>query len=136
MDSFKWDGTDMAEYGLHVIERPHQYLPRPKVHVYDLSGADGAVTQGTYWEPLYLDMKCAVVADDPDELEENLLAIAGALFSTQEGEKELILSWRPGMTYRARLLSEMKTEPMINGALFDLRFIVPQPNIPEEGSGS
>ena len=132
MDSFTWDGINMADYGLQVIERPHQYLPRPKVIIHDLAGATGAVTQGAYWEPLYLDMKCAVVCDDPDTLEANLLAIAGALYSTQKGEKSLVLSWRPGITYTARLLSEMKTEPMLNGALFDLRFIVPQPDIPEE----
>lgn len=127
--SIRYNSTDLggSDYNLLVVSRDHPYLPQPILHVEQLAGADGAAVQGTNWGPRHFNFTCMVAAANAAQRETRVTNIASILSVAQEGEKALVLGWKPALQWAVRLTTELRVDIMMTGAEFELGFMAPNP---------
>lgn len=147
-NSFTLNGVDYggANYGV-IVTDVEEETPELKVHVAELSGANGAVTQGEYVGARYLTLRCLVVANyalinpDPGEGEPLVEDLTDARLLQQANiETALRNAHTAGETtfYLDRDSTDTKTVRPINlprykirsphAAEFELRVIQPNPD--------
>ena len=125
--SFSWDSIDFGgvNFNVHVSEPSWPGLPAPRNYRMKLAAASGSVSQGSTWDDLWIDMVCWIAAIDANARSVYVDNVETALMTTVEGEKPLVLGWRPNMEYSARLDSPFAGMLAITGMHFPLRFWVP-----------
>ena len=129
--SFTFNGQSFAANGYNVrvmnrrLKGSVPDLAQPRVNIQQLSGANGAVTQGATKEPIMIMLECVTAVRDTATLEEQITNIKTALDVT--GEKSLILGWITG-TRTVRQLNMLDFDRHQDGAFFTLVFIEPDPS--------
>ena len=127
--TIRFNGVDLFDtWGVRVTRRDWPYMPAPRVWVENLGDANGAVTAGHNFDPRIFRVECAV-EDNTGNLETTLDAIADhfATAHAAGGLKQLVFGYRPTVQWQARLVSEIRFEAALNGAVFTLEFIAPDP---------
>ena len=128
-DTIIFGGVDLGlTYGVSVVRRPWPFMPAPRLWVEQLGDSNGAVTAGRNFEPRTFDVRCAV-EDNTGNLEATLDAIADhfAAAHAAGGLKQLVFGYRPTVQWQARQTGEIRFEAALNGAVFTLSFIAPDP---------
>lgn len=127
--SFSFNGTDLAgsSYQVYVLNHDLPYLPPARVAQAELSGADGAVTQGANYGSFEVTLDCMCVGSSPSDVDTKLQAVATLLKNSETGEKAFVIGTNSGDTYQARLVSEIRPQRFLNGAAFTLTFLVSYP---------
>ena len=129
--SFTFNGQSFAAdgYNVRVMNRRLNGsvpdLAQPRVNIQQLSGANGAVTQGATVDPIYITLECVTAVRDTATLEEQITNIKAALDVT--GEKDIVFGWRSG-TRTVRRLNAVDFDRQQDGAFFTLKFIEPEPS--------
>lgn len=128
-DSFSFNDVNYGDelHGLKIVSPVIPFLPEPRVHIAPLSNADGAVTQGRFFKEAYLSFDCVIVGESEADRAGKLAAVVSDLYDAATvGECDLILGCY-SETYTARLISGIDGRIAITGAMFNLRFVIPQP---------
>jgi predicted phage tail component-like protein len=115
------------QWGVIVTRRPWPYMPKPRVFIENFGDASGAAVAGTTFDPRYFEVECAI--EDNENLENVLDAIAShfANMHANGGLQRLVFGYRPNVQWQARQIAEIKFESALNGAVFNLTFISPDP---------
>jgi phage-related protein len=127
--SFTLDSVDLGgtDYGLYIVSGDESLMPRPRVIIENLTGADGAATMAATFEPLYINLVCMVKASSQANLRTQLGNIVTLLKTCQVEEKSLVFDRTPSDTYTVRLLSGVNASVMLTGAEFTLQFLAANP---------
>lgn len=129
--SFRFNGVNfgLSTYNCWVIDFEWPVLPDPKIGVYELGGASGAVTQGSQWKQSYLALDCVIVGESYADCKTKVDAFAAELKSIHETEHEAILTVDcvPGFSETARYTKGITIKRKGAAAVFTLYFVIPQP---------
>ena len=127
--SFSYDGVDFsgASYGLYVVKHNAPRLPKPRVHMMELSQGDGAVVQGSTVGSRVFRFGCVGVATSEALRETQVENVIGVLQGSLTGAKWLILGWKNDVKWKAVLTSGVDGDTAILGEEFSLEFLAPNP---------
>lgn len=126
-NSISYNANNLNDNGVIVVSRPTPMLSKPRLWIEQLSGADGAAVQGGTFDPRMFRFACMLYAGSETARDTYLENLVDIFEVCQEGEKALILGWKPTVYYNVRLMSAFDPDCFINGARFDLDFIAPNP---------
>ncbi|KKM01340.1 hypothetical protein LCGC14_1795430, partial [marine sediment metagenome] len=127
--SFTWNSIDFggSSYNLYVVSDFVPYMPKATLHIEKLAQTDGAVTQGSTWEPLTIAVRCIVQASSAANRITQTTNIIAALKTTEEGEKPFVLDMYPNWQWQARMITGLNAKLMSTGLQFPLSFFCANP---------
>jgi hypothetical protein len=124
--SFLWNAVDFSGNNYNVLLMDYRVpgLPKPRLNVQPLTGADGAVSQGSTFAAGELWLKCYTQAASLATMETQISNIVTAFQDTDSGEALLLLT-PVGKQWYARLSEGIEFQRFQNGAVFELTFFTP-----------
>lgn len=133
-DSFTYNSVDYwTAHDVVVNDDGRIVVPgaaRLRLDVQMLGGANGAVTQGSTYDPQYITLPCVIYKSAGTGVEAEEADIVTDILAADSAEATLVLWWLPVManTYQVRRVGgEINFDTYANGAAFTLEFIVPNP---------
>jgi len=87
--SFSFDGTNFAQYGIMVIKGPTTGMAEPRLDFQDYSARDGGVAEAITLKPIYVSRTVDLYGDDKTDVWEKFDTVQ-KLLDPREGNKELI----------------------------------------------
>jgi len=130
-NSFNYNAIDFGEtsnYNLWVVSHNMPSIAQPRLYMMNLSGAHGSVSFSSFYEPMYFNLDCIVLATNEENRKIQVGNVISQLKNTIVGEKSFTLDDDPDSgVYNVRLVNGVDLTLAINGAQFPLTFVAPDP---------
>ncbi len=123
--SFTLDGTDFTDYEVYVNRARKPLIPKPRIDLQALGGADGSAAQGTFYEGRRFQLDCVLYS--PSARDTQIGNIVTALRAAAVTEKSFLVDHFGSRIWQGRFVPESAANLYASGAVFPLEFFARDP---------